>query len=62
MIFAVVMFTQIVNLGMAVVTGGYAIVGSGTVNLFVFSESIMSAGFGKSGLKESAATATTEIV
>ncbi len=46
MIFATVMIVQIVNLGMTVVTGGYAIVGSGTVNLFIFPESVMSTGIG----------------
>ncbi len=62
MIFAAVMVFKVVNLGMTVVTGGDAIVSSGTVNLFIFPESVMSAGFGKSGLQESAATATTKIV
>ena len=62
MIFPTVMFFEIMNLGMAVVTGGNTIIGPGLIDLFEFYATVISTGVRKSGLKESTAAATAKIV
>ena len=48
--FSLVVLFQIVNLGVAVVARGNAIVGPGIVDLFKLQPSVSAPGFGKSGI------------
>jgi hypothetical protein len=57
-----VMFFQVVYLGVAVVTGSNAVIGSGSPDLFVFDSAVCPAGFGKPGLQETTATPTAVVV
>ena len=50
------------DLGVTVVTGCYAIIRAGRINLFELKPSVMPAGFGKTRLQESATATATEII
>lgn len=56
------MMTDIVDLGMAVVTAGDAIISTRCHNLVKFNFSVGTAFFGEAGLQEPAATTTTIII
>ena len=47
-------FTQVMDLGMAVMTGGYTVISTGILNLLKFKTTVLAAGFFKSGLKKTA--------
>jgi hypothetical protein len=57
-----VMLAQFVNLGVAVVAAGDAVVGAGGLDLTIFDLAILEALFFETGLEEAAATAAAEVV
>ncbi len=61
-IISAVMLAQFMDLGMAVMTGGDAVVGPGSLDLLVFEAAVFQALFFKTGLQETAAAAAAEIV
>jgi hypothetical protein len=56
------MFTDIVNLGMAIVARGNAIIRSGLHDLLEFQAAVIAPGFGKPGLQKTAPAAAAKIV
>jgi hypothetical protein len=62
MVFSTIMFMQIVNLCVAVMTGRNAIIRFCSHYLLKFAFAVLAPGFGKSGLKESPAAATAVVV
>ena len=61
-IVAAVMFAEFMNLGVAVVAAGDAVIRAGGFNLFVLEFTVLETLFFKAGLEKSAATAAAEIV
>jgi hypothetical protein len=61
-VIAAIVFAQFMNLGMAVVAGGYAVGGAGCLNLLVFQTAILQTGLVETGLKKAAATAAAVVV
>jgi len=61
-VFATKMLPDIMNLGMAVVAGRDAIMGTGCHDLFEFQPAVRTSGFGKAGLQETAAAPTAIVV
>lgn len=59
---AAVMLAELMDLGVAVVATGNAIGSAGFFNLLIFEPAVFKALFLESGVEETAATATTEIV
>jgi hypothetical protein len=59
---AFIMFAQIMNLGVAVMTGGNAVARSGCQYLLFFQAPVFPAGLGKSGLQKSPAAAAAVVV
>jgi hypothetical protein len=59
---AVIMFGQVMDLGMAVMTRGDGILSAGILDLFDLQPSILTAGFGKSRLQETTTAAATVVV
>ena len=62
MIITLEMFFQIMNLGMAVVTGCYAVIRAGFHNLLEFQAAILPASIRITGLEKSATAAATKII
>jgi hypothetical protein len=62
LVFPAIMFMQIVNLCVAVMAGRNTVVRSCCQYLLIFASAVFAPGFGKSGLKESAAAATAVVV
>jgi hypothetical protein len=56
------MLAQFMNLGMAVMTGGNAVIGTGGLDLLVFDAAVFQALFLETGLEEAAAAAAAEVV
>ena len=61
-VIAAVMFAQFVNLGMAVVATGNAVIGTGGLDLVVFEFAILEAFFLEARLQESAAAAAAIVI
>ena len=59
---AAVMLAQFMNLGMAVMTGGNAVIGTSGLDLLVFDAAIFEALFLEAGLQKTAAAAAAEVV
>ena len=62
MVFPAIMFMQIMNLCVAVMAGRNTVIRFCRHDLLIFAFTVFSSGFGKSRLKESAATATAVVV
>jgi hypothetical protein len=62
LIFTAEMLFEVVNLRVAVVTGGDAIVGAGEIDLLELQSAVMPAGLGKSGLQKPAAAPAAKII
>ncbi len=59
---AAVMLAQFMNLGMAVMTGGNAVIGTGGFDLLVFDATVFQSLLFETGLQKAAAAAAAEIV
>jgi hypothetical protein len=61
-VFSLVVFANVMHLGMAVMAGGYAVVRTGGHDLLEFQFAVSPSGFGKPGLQKAAAAAAAVIV
>jgi len=61
-VFPLIMLSYVMDLCVAVVTRGDAVIGAGAVDLFKFHPAVVSSGFRKSGLKKTAPAAAAIVV